>query len=128
MKLLLDTNALLWAMLTPEDLSATATKLLSDPANELFVSVASLWEITIKVGIGKLSIPNSDIEEVISNLAAFGIHVLPIRAADLKALQALPLHHKDPFDRIIVAQAQVEDIPVITTDEKIRQYGLPVLW
>jgi PIN domain nuclease of toxin-antitoxin system len=87
-----------------------------------------LWEITIKVGIGKLAIPNSDIEEVIANLAAFRIRVLPIRSEDLKALQALPPHHKDPFDRIIVAQAQVEGIPIVTTDQRIQQYAVRVLW
>ncbi len=128
MKLILDTSALLWVLLTPANLSATAARLLSDPANLLFVSVASLWEITIKVGIGKLAIPNSDIEEVIANLAAFRIRVLPIRSEDLKALQALPPHHKDPFDRIIVAQAQVEGIPIVTTDQRIQQYAVRVLW
>jgi PIN domain nuclease of toxin-antitoxin system len=127
-KLILDTSALLWVLLTPANLSATAARLLSDPANLLFVSVASLWEITIKVGIGKLAIPNSDIEEVIANLAAFRIRVLPIRSEDLKALQALPPHHKDPFDRIIVAQAQVEGIPIVTTDQRIQQYAVRVLW
>ncbi len=128
MKLILDTSALLWVLLTPANLSATAARLLGDPANLLFVSVASLWEITIKVGIGKLAIPNSDIEEVIANLAAFRIRVLPIRSEDLKALQALPPHHKDPFDRIIVAQAQVEGIPIVTTDQRIQQYAVRVLW
>jgi PIN domain nuclease of toxin-antitoxin system len=127
-KLILDTSALLWVLLTPANLSATAARLLGDPANLLFVSVASLWEITIKVGIGKLAIPNSDIEEVIANLAAFRIRVLPIRSEDLKALQALPPHHKDPFDRIIVAQAQVEGIPIVTTDQRIQQYAVRVLW
>ncbi len=126
--LLLDTNALLWVLLAPAKLSATAARLLSDHANVLFVSVASLWEITIKVGIGKLTIPNSDIEEVIASLAAFRIRVLPIRSEDLKALQALPPHHKDPFDRIIVSQAQVENIAVVTADEQIRQYAVQVLW
>ncbi len=128
MKLILDTSALLWVLLTPANLSATAARLLGDAANLLFVSVASLWEITIKVGIGKLAIPNSDIEEVIANLAAFRIRVLPIRSEDLKALQALPPHHKDPFDRIIVAQAQVEGIPIVTTDQRIQQYAVRVLW
>jgi PIN domain nuclease of toxin-antitoxin system len=127
-KLILDTSALLWVLLTPANLSATAARLLGDAANLLFVSVASLWEITIKVGIGKLAIPNSDIEEVIANLAAFRIRVLPIRSEDLKALQALPPHHKDPFDRIIVAQAQVEGIPIVTTDQRIQQYAVRVLW
>lgn len=128
MKLLLDTNALLWAMLTPADLSATAAGLLGDPANSLFLSVASLWEITINVGIGKLTIPNSDIESVVANLAAFGIRVLPIRSEDLKALQKLPHHHKDPFDRMIVSQAQVDGIPIVTTDQRIEQYDVRVLW
>jgi PIN domain nuclease of toxin-antitoxin system len=91
----------------PANLSATAARLLSDPANLLIVSIASLWEITIKVGIGRLSIPNSDIEEVISNLEAS--------------------HHKDPFDRIIVSQAQVEDLSIVTSDQKIRQYAVRVL-
>jgi len=127
-RLLLDTNALLWAMLTPGNLSTTAAGLLGDPGNVLCLSVASLWEITIKVGIGKLAIPNSDIELVIANLAAFGIRVLPIRSEDLKALQALPRHHKDPFDRIIVSQAQVENIPIVTTDQKIQQYAVGVVW
>jgi PIN domain nuclease of toxin-antitoxin system len=128
LRLLLDTNALLWAMLAPWNLSAKAADLLADPGNMLFISIASLWEITIKVGLGKLAIPNADIELFIANLDAFRIRVLPIRSEDLIALQRLASHHKDPFDRILVCQAQVEGMPIVTTDKMIPLYDVRAIW
>jgi len=94
----------------------------------LFISIASLWEITIKVGLGKLAIPNADIELFIANLDAFRIRVLPIRSEDLIALQRLASHHKDPFDRILVCQAQVEGMPIVTTDKMIPLYDVRAIW
>lgn len=128
MNLLLDTHTMLWAMHEPELLSATARTLVGDPSNTLLVSIASLWEITIKIGTGKIVIPGSDIDSVLQNLNPFRIRIIPVRPNHLRVLQALPRHHKDPFDRIIIAQSQIEQLPLITADKKIDDYSVRVIW
>jgi PIN domain nuclease of toxin-antitoxin system len=105
-RLLLDTHTLIWAMLEPDMLSANAATLLADPSNALMASIASLWEITIKIGTGKMVIPGSDIDSIIQNLDPFRIQLIPVLPSHLLALQALPRHHKDPFDRILIAHVQ----------------------
>lgn len=119
---------MLWVLHEPEKLSATARTLIGDPSNSLLVSIASLWEITIKIGTGKIVIPGSDINSVIQNLDPFRIQIVPIRANHLLALQELPHHHKDPFDRILVAQSQAEHLLFLTVDKKIRRYQVNAIW
>jgi PIN domain nuclease of toxin-antitoxin system len=120
---------MLWTMFEPNELSLAARNAIADPNNILHVSICSLWEIVIKVGIRKMSIPGSDINTVIQNLDAFRIRTLPIRPAHLLALQLLPrLRHRDPFDRLMVAQAQAEGMTFVTRDSELRQYSLKVLW
>lgn len=119
---------MLWAMHQPEQLSATARTLIADSSNSLLVSIASLWEITIKIGTGKIVVPGSDIDSVLQNLDSFRVRVIPIRANHLRALQVLPQHHKDPFDRILIAQSQTEQLPLITVDKKIRAYEVNAIW
>lgn len=128
MRLLLDTHTLIWAMLEPDMLSANAATLLADPSNALMASIASLWEITIKIGTGKMVIPGSDIDSIIENLDPFRIQLIPVLPSHLLALQALPRHHKDPFDRILIAQAQTERLPLVTVDKKIREYNVTAIW
>ncbi len=115
-------------MLEPDMLSANAATLLADPSNALMASIASLWEITIKIGTGKMVIPGSDIDSIIENLDPFRIQLIPVLPSHLLALQALPRHHKDPFDRILIAQAQTERLPLVTVDKKIREYNVTAIW
>jgi PIN domain nuclease of toxin-antitoxin system len=119
---------MLWSMLEPERVSVKARSALADPTNRLLVSIASLWEITIKIGAGKLKVPGSDVGFLSNNLAAFGIEVLPILLAHLGALPRLPHHHRDPFDRILIAQSQTEQIALVTADAQIARYPVDVLW
>jgi PIN domain nuclease of toxin-antitoxin system len=128
MNLLLDTHTMLWAMIEPDKLSGAARSLLADPANELMVSISSLWETTIKIAIGKSPVPGSDIGFVVNNLDPFRIQILPIRPSHLRVLQDLPFFHKDPFDRILVAQAISEGMPLITTDSTLRNYAVETIW
>ncbi len=123
MRLLLDTHALIWALGDPAKLSPKSRSAIEDPANEIFVSAASLWEIAIKAGDGKLTVPD-DLERAIF---AVGFQPLEIRFPHVRRLRSLPLHHRDPFDRILVAQAQHEDMAVVTRDGRIPSYGVRVV-
>jgi PIN domain nuclease of toxin-antitoxin system len=128
MKLLLDTHTMLWAMIEPERLSGTARSLLNNPANTLLVSISSLWETTLKIAIGKFTVPGSSIDFVIGNLDTFRIRLLPIRPDHLRVLQGLPFHHRDPFDRILVAQALSEGLPLVTVDKALSSYAVQAIW
>ena len=128
MKLLLDTHTLLWVLRDPERLSIAARTALSDPSNQLGVSIATLWEITIKIGAGKLILPGSDVMLLAEQLDAFRIELLPILPAHLRTLQQLPLHHRDPFDRMLIAQAIAESMLLVSVDVQIRQYAVELLW
>jgi PIN domain nuclease of toxin-antitoxin system len=119
---------MLWAMIEPEKLSANARALLDDPANSLLVSISSLWETTLKIAIGKSTVPGSNIDFVIRNLDPFRIGLLPIRPEHLRILQDLPFIHKDPFDRILVAQAIAEGLPLVTADRTLRNYAVETIW
>jgi len=123
MRLLLDTHALIWALGDPAKLSTKSRNAIEDPANEIFVSAASLWEIAIKTGDGKLQVPD-DLERAIF---AVGFQPLEIRFPHVRRLRSLPMHHRDPFDRILVAQAQHEDLAVVTRDGRIPSYGVRVV-
>ncbi|WP_020600805.1 type II toxin-antitoxin system VapC family toxin [Spirosoma panaciterrae] len=127
MRLLLDTHTLLWFYGGDESLSDNLRRLISDPNNLCYISVASLWEITIKIGIGKLDI-DSPITELFSFLERNQIWVIPIELGHLLQLQQLPFHHKDPFDRLILAQALSENLPIATRDSVFNKYGLTIIW
>jgi len=107
----------------PEELSAQALSAIDDPANEWFVSVVSLWEIAIKTSIGKLVMP-TDFDTAIELTAATP---LPLALAHIKQSQRLPFHHRDPFDRMIIAQAMEEGLTVVTRDRHFPAYGVPIL-
>ena len=125
MKLLLDTRLLLWAAGQPERLSKQARALIEEQENELFFSAASLWEIVIKRGLDREDF-RADPRLLPRGLLDNGYSELPIGSEHVVAVDGLPPIHKDPFDRILVAQAQVEGITVLTSDSKVAQYPGPV--
>ncbi|MEE4462829.1 type II toxin-antitoxin system VapC family toxin [Azotobacter chroococcum] len=125
MKLLLDTHLLLWAAGSPERLSATTRALLEAPENELFFSAASLWEIAIKRGLGRNDF-QVDARVLRRGLLDNGYNELPITSEHSVAIDTLPPIHKDPFDRILVAQAMVEGIILLTADALVARYPGPV--
>jgi len=125
MKLLLDTHLLLWAAGNPERLSEAATALMNAPENELFFSAASLWEIAIKKGLGRSDF-KVDARVLRRGLLDNGYSELPIGSEHAVAIDSLPAIHKDPFDRILVAQATVEGITLLTVDALVAQYPGPI--
>ncbi|AUD00456.1 type II toxin-antitoxin system VapC family toxin [Spirosoma pollinicola] len=127
MRLLLDTHTLLWFYSGDEALSNNLRETIKSPANACFISIASLWEITIKVSLGKLEL-NTSILELFDFLERNQFWVLPIEFNHLVELQRLPNHHRDPFDRLIIAQALAENLAVATRDSFFSQYGLTITW
>jgi PIN domain nuclease of toxin-antitoxin system len=128
LKLLLDTHVFLWAIDQPASLSKKAKKALMDEANQLYVSVASIWEIRRKVQAGKLKLPMAP-EYLESNLRKLGVKAyLPIELFHIYQTDRLPPIHSDPFDRLLLAQAMVEGMTLVSRDKAISSYGIPVLW
>ncbi|AJC82312.1 PilT domain-containing protein (plasmid) [Rhizobium etli bv. phaseoli str. IE4803] len=121
MRLLLDTHALLWWLNDDEKLGNHARRLIGDPENDVLVSAVSLWEITVKLRIGKL---DADIEEIVAILPDQGFDRLDISDAHLIALAALPLHHRDPFDHLLMAQAVAEGAYLVSDDQNVALYGI----
>ncbi|HGF4014518.1 MULTISPECIES: type II toxin-antitoxin system VapC family toxin [Burkholderia] len=119
MRLLLDTHIFLWIATNDPRLSTRARRLIS-AADERFVSSASIWEAAIKAGLGKLDI---DVGELIRAISASGIRELPVRAVHGAAVRDLPHHHRDPFDRLLVAQARHEPLRLVTADAHLARYG-----
>jgi PIN domain nuclease of toxin-antitoxin system len=128
MKLLVDTQSFLWLNGALGSLPEGIVALCQDPRNDLLVSVASLWEIQIKCQIGKMTLPRSLDEIVEEEIRLNGVVVLPIRRAHVADLDHLPLLHRDPFDRIIVAQARVENATLVSSDRQLAGYPVSVLW
>ncbi len=127
MKLLLDTHTFLWWDSEPEKLSQRALELCQNPENILILSVASIWEMQIKIQLGKLKI-KMPLSELIRQQQENGIGILPVEASHIFAVENLPNHHKDPFDRLLVAQAIVEDAVLVSADPLITQYPVRVDW
>jgi PIN domain nuclease of toxin-antitoxin system len=126
-RFLLDTHGFLWLIQGDPKLSERARAVISDDANQLYFSVASIWEITIKLNIGKLKIGHT-IEDIYTLLAQLKIEILPIDRLDLNRYLTLPLHHRDPFDRILIAQAIERDLVLVSADESFRAYLVQQLW
>lgn len=122
MNLLLDTHVLLWAASEPQRLSAKARTLLLDPANQLVFSAASLWEISIKSSLDRTDF-KVDARRLWRMLLVNGYRELPITSEHTVAVNELPALHKDPFDRILVAQARVEGLLLLTSDKRVAKYG-----
>lgn len=128
MKLLLDTHALLWFSLGDERCRPQARHLIEDPANEKWISPASHWELAIKISLGKYSLPGrfeDFLKRAIDDNGFMTLHILPRHTA---ALTTLPMHHRDPFDRMLIAQCIVEQIPVVSSDTAFDAYPVTRLW
>ncbi|MGE5603349.1 MAG: type II toxin-antitoxin system VapC family toxin [Nitrososphaerales archaeon] len=128
MKALLDTHAFLWWITNDHRMSARAASIIEDGANSLLLSTASAWEIVIKAQMGRLPLPGSPVHYVPEQMTINGIEPLPVGLTHALALYELPPLHRDPFDRLLVAQAQSEHLPILTNDPLIRQYDVEVLW
>jgi PIN domain nuclease of toxin-antitoxin system len=126
MKILLDTHVLLWVAGDPNQLSAQARKLLEDPQNQLYFSAASLWEISIKNKLGRTDF-KVDLPVLRRNLLDYGFEEIAINSAHILAVEALPNVHKDPFDRMLVAQTIAEGITLMTSDAAVAEYPVAVI-
>jgi len=124
LRILLDTQAWLRTVSAPERLSAHARSLIEGREHELCLSAASAWEIAIKYSQGKLRLPDQPLKYVPSRLEQFGILSLAIDQAHVLHVSTLPLHHRDPFDRILIAQAQLEHLPILTSDPVFAAYDV----
>ena len=128
MRLLLDTVAFIFLAENNAELSQSARNLIDNPANELFLSAASVWEIAIKYSIGRLELMVPPEEYVPEQRRLHHIEPLPISERDALQVGKLPDIHRDPFDRLILAQAMVQDMAVVTNDSLMRRYAVPTLW
>jgi PIN domain nuclease of toxin-antitoxin system len=124
MRLLVDTHAALWLLGEDDRLSARADALLTDAANEILLSAAVVWEVAIKRSLGKLDAPDGFASQLLNG----GAVPLPISVDHADAVRSLPWHHRDPFDRLLVAQAIIEDAVLVTNDESLSHYGVGVAW
>ena len=122
MRYLLDTHTLLWARSAPDRLSGEALAVLQSADNVLYVSMASLWECAIKSSIGKLAVPDGFFRIVSADYDILGIDV-----SHVETCASLPLHHRDPFDRLLVAQAQLGGLTLVTRDRNIARYDVPTV-
>lgn len=127
MRLLLDTHVFLWLQASRWRLSPDAMTLLADPGTELLLSAASSWEIAVKYSIGRLALPQQPSDYVPDRMRRGGIDGLPVDHADALHVGGLPMHHRDPFDRLLVAQAQLYGLPVLTSDPAFDAYEVEVI-
>ena len=128
MKLLLDTHTFIWWDSTPDKIPAATFRQLENMENEVYVSIASLWEIQIKTQLGKLTLEADLATLVQQQQTENGIRLLPISLPHILDLNQLPYHHKDPFDRIIVAQSRTELATVVTCDKAFKKYDCKISW
>jgi PIN domain nuclease of toxin-antitoxin system len=128
MRLLFDIHTFIWWDSAPGQLSSKVLELCHDPANTLLLSVVSVWEIQIKAQVGKLTLHGPLAELVTQQQADNDVELLPVLLQHVLGLDALPLHHRDPFDRLLLAQAQIEGAVLLSRDEVFGQYNIPVVW
>jgi PIN domain nuclease of toxin-antitoxin system len=126
--LLLDTHAMLWFFWDDAQLSAPARALIEDSDNRKLISIASCWEVAIKVGLGKLDLGESSRSFLPREITRNNFELLPISLDHATAVETLAQHHRDPFDRLLVAQATVEGLPLVSADIAFDQYGISRLW
>ena len=127
MKALLDSHAFLWALSGDTRMSTRARDIFEGPSS-LSLSIVSIWEILIKVQLGKLGLPRPAASYIFSELVKNKIATLPIRLDHLIAYENLPLHHRDPFDRMLIAQGIKEELPIITADRDFQNYSVRTIW
>ena len=128
MRALLDTHAFLWWVTDDRRLSARARETIGDGANEIYLSAATGWELAIKARLGRLQAPGDFAAFITDQIAENGFRVLAIELAHALRVHALADHHRDPFDRILVAQSLVEGTPIVSRDEAIAAYGVELVW
>jgi PIN domain nuclease of toxin-antitoxin system len=128
MRHLIDTQSVIWYVDQDQLLSPTAHAAITDPANDLLLSAASVWEIAIKVGLGKLTLSLPYRQWMTQAIADLSLSILPITVDYADIQTGLPQHHRDPFDRLIVSQALVEGVPVISADPQFDAYGITRIW
>lgn len=128
MRVLLDTHAFIWWDIEPTRLSPHALALCQNPNNQLVLSVVSVWEMEIKMQLGKLDFVKPLEDMIAEQQRTNNIEILPVRLAHALAIKTLPLIHKDPFDRLLIAQAKVEAIPIVSRDAKFSAYPIVVEW
>ncbi len=124
MKLLLDTHVALWWLADDDRVGGDAARQLDDASNRVLLSAAVAWEVAIKRSLGKLRAP----AELTATLLGAGVQPLPITLEHASAVEALPWHHRDPFDRLLVAQAIVERATIVSHDDRLRSYDVPIIW
>ena len=128
MIVLLDTSAFIWMSVDPARLSSRAASVISDPADVRLLSAASVFEMAVKIGLGKLTL-RAPLEQIVRDGLAKGVvDELPVTISHSLAVERLPTHHRDPFDRLLVAQATVAGVPIVTSDPLIAKYGVPIVW
>lgn len=128
MRLLLDSHALLWFCEGNASLSGPARAAIEDPANEKLVSHATAWEVAIKISLGKLKLAVAYDELFPGALLANGFHTLALEFRHFRELLTLPFHHRDPFDRLLIAQARADGLSLVSCDPHLRAYSVPLLW
>jgi len=128
MRVLLDTNSFLWFISGSNRLSIDAQRFIADLDNQLVLSLASLWEIAIKISIGKLELLQPFDQLIPQQLKENDIHVMPVELSHLTKILGLPFHHRDPFDRLIIAQALTEGLSVISPDIVFSKYSVKLIW
>jgi PIN domain nuclease of toxin-antitoxin system len=128
MKLLLDTHTFLWWVTDDPRLSGAARTIMAEGNNDLFLSAASGWEIAIKARLGRLQLPSNLKEYIAKQMQSNAIAVLPIQLNHALHVCKLPDHHKDPFDRMLIAQSQLENLPLLTKDPVIAKYDVVIVW
>lgn len=126
MRFIIDTHILIWFLEGNKLLSKSRRQIIADPNNDVFVSIASLWEIAIKISIGKLTLVKP-FGDVIKQIAAENIEFLEISPEHTLQVSILPFHHRDPFDRILISQSQIENFPVMSDDGEFGKYGIKIL-
>ena len=128
MKVLVDTPTFLWDLLSDHRSSRLAKQILKSDEHELYFSLVSLWEVAIKMKTGKLNALGSSVAYLRAEMENYSMQLLPIRYEHILQLETLPAHHSDPFDRLLIAQAITESLPILTNDEKFTLYPVKVLW
>lgn len=127
MKLLLDTHTFIWFVNGDTQLSQKAKEFILNKSNQNYVSIASIWEMAIKVSLGKLKI-NRPFKDTLTQIEDNGFELLPIVFDHTLVLTLLEFHHRDPFDRVLIAQAKSEDMSIITRDDQFSHYAVPLVW
>jgi len=127
-KVLVDTHCWLWALARPEALNTEAAALLSEGETEVVLSAASVWEIAIKSALGKLRVSTIDNNSLFDIIEHQSVTRLPILHSHARHVASLPPHHGDPFDRLLIAQAQMENLPIMTADDQFLRYDVEVIW